>query len=281
MGLGVIAIVLMALSVATWMGARRQQRALGAEIDRLTQLGTAPSSEHRVSNQAIANVPAPVARYLQLAIPGRKYIQQVRIRQTGTLRTDVNSNRWMPFEAEHIVIPAATGFVWNARVSVAPLVHVRVRDALIDGQGSGQVSLLSAFTVSADAGTPEMNSGSLHRYLAEAVWYPTALLPSPNLRWSDIDASRAMATLTEGRVTVSLEFRFAATGEVTGIYTPGRWGTFPGGYRQVPWEGHFRDYRERDGVVVPTEGDVGWYQDNEWRAVWKEHVVAFNARTGV
>jgi len=90
-----------------------------------------------------------------------------------------------------------------------------------------------------------------------------------------------MATLTEGRVTVSLEFRFAATGEVTGIYTPGRWGTFPGGYRQVPWEGHFRDYRERDGVVVPTEGDVGWYQDNEWRAVWKEHVVAFNARTGV
>src|SRR5688572_7450692 len=42
--------------------------------------------------------------------------------------------------------------------------------------GSGHVGLLSAFAVSAAAATPEMNSGSLHRYLAEAVWYPTALL---------------------------------------------------------------------------------------------------------
>jgi len=279
MGLGV-AVIIMALAVATWIGARRQQRALGAEIDRLIQRGSAPGSGRRPSNPDADKVPAPVARYLRWAVPERKYIQQVRMRQIGTLRTDVSSERWMPFEAEHIVVPPATGFVWNARVSVAPLLHARVRDALIEGKGSGHVSLLSAFTVSAAAGTPEMNSGSLHRYLAEAVWYPTALLPSPNLRWMEIDASRALATLTHGGVTVSLEFRFAETGEVTGIYTPGRWGTFPDGYRQVPWEGHFRDYRERDHVVVPTEGEVGWYQDNEWRAVWRGRVVAFEVRTG-
>jgi hypothetical protein len=155
------------------------------------------------------------------------------------------------------------------------LIHVRVRDALIEGRGSGQVSLLSAFAVSADANTPEMNSGSLHRYLAEAVWYPTALLPSPTLRWTEIDATRSLATLTSHGVTVSLEFRFAATGEVTGIYTSGRWGTFPEGYRQVPWEGHFRDYQNRDGVFVPTEGDVGWYVDKQWRAVWHGRIIAF------
>jgi hypothetical protein len=132
--------------------------------------------------------------------------------------------------------------------------------------------------VSADAGTPEMNSGSLHRYLAEAVWYPTALLPSPTLRWTEIDAIRALATLTNRGVTVSLEFRFAETGEVTGIYTPERWGTFPGGYRRVPWEGHFRDYRNWDGVLVPTEGDVGWYVGKEWQAVWKGRITAFDLR---
>jgi hypothetical protein len=186
----------------------------------------------------------------------------------------------MSFEAEHIVVPPATGFVWNARVRVAPLTHVRVRDALLEGRGSGQVSLLSAFTVSADTDTPEMNSGSLHRYLAEAVWYPTALLPSPTLRWTEIAATRSLATLTSHGVTVSLEFRFAETGEVTGIYTSGRWGTFPGGYRQIPWEGHFREYRNRDGVFVPTEGDVGWYVDKEWRDVWKGRIIAFESQTG-
>jgi hypothetical protein len=75
--------------------------------------------------------------------------------------------------------------VWNARVVVARLLHVRVLDSLIEGRGAGHVSFLSAFIVSADAGTPEMNSGSLHRYLAEAVWYPSALLPSRKLRWTD------------------------------------------------------------------------------------------------
>jgi hypothetical protein len=220
-------------------------------------------------------VPAPVARYLHFALPTPKDIQEVRIRQVGALRIAINSKRWMRFKAEHVVIPPAARFVWNARVRIAPLIHVRVRDALIEGKGSSDVRLLSALTISAAADRPELNSGSLHRYLAEAVWYPTALLPSAKLRWAAIDSNRALATLTENGVSVSLEFRFAAAGEVTGIYTPGRWGTFAGGYRQVPWEGRFREYSERDGIVVPTEGDVGWYVDNTWQPVWRGRVEEF------
>jgi hypothetical protein len=151
-----------------------------------------------------------------------------------------------------------------------------VRDAFIAGEGSGHVSLWSAFPVSAAAGTPEMNAGSLHRFLAEAVWYPAALLPSPKLRWDAIDAHRALATLTEHGVSVSLEFRFAESGEVTGIYTPARWGTFGGGYEQRPWEGHFRRYERRDGIWVPGEGDVGWYVDGEWHAVWRGRVMSYD-----
>jgi hypothetical protein len=149
---------------------------------------------------------------------------------------------------------------------------------LIEGRGAGHVSLLSAFTVSAAADTPEMNSGSLHRFLAEAVWYPTALLPNGTLVWTPIDSARALATLTDHNVSVSLEFRFAASGEVTGIYTPARWGTFADGYRQVPWEGHFRDYREHNGMLLPTDGEVGWYVDGAWRAVWRGTMTEFRFR---
>jgi hypothetical protein len=114
-----------------------------------------------------------------------------------------------------------------------------------------------------------MNSGALHRYLAEAVWYPTALLPSTYLHWSPIDDTKALASLTDSGITVHLEFSFNDDGEVTGIYSPGRWGTFDGGYKQVPWEGHFRKYEVRDGMWVPTEGEVGWYSSGEWQSVWK------------
>jgi hypothetical protein len=161
-------------------------------------------------------------------------------------------------------------------VTIAPFLHVRVRDAFLEGSGSGHVSLLSAFPVSDDAGTPEMSSGSLHRFLAEAVWYPTALLPTANLRWTPVDSRRAVATLTTHNPSVSLEFRFAATGEVTGIYTPARWGTFGGGYQQRAWEGHFRDYRARGGVVVPSGGDVGWYIGDEWQPVWRGTLTEFS-----
>jgi Family of unknown function (DUF6544) len=277
--LGAFAIMFVTVVVAVWIGSRRQQSALSAQVDRLVLAGTGQGATRDTAAPGLETVPAPVARYLRLALPSQKHIQEVRIRQTGTLRTDATSERWMPFEAEHVVVPPAIGFVWNARVTVAPLLHVRVRDSLIEGRGAGQVILLSAFTVSADANTPEMNSGSLHRYLAEAVWYPTALLPSRKLSWTEIDATRALATLTDHDVSVSLEFRFAENGEVTGIFTPARWGTFAGGYRQVPWEGHFRDYREQGGVFVPTEGDVGWYVDNRWQAVWKGRITEYRLRT--
>jgi hypothetical protein len=272
LGAGVIVVGTLLLSLE--IGWRRQQRALTAQIDRLRSMARAAGvlpSEPLPSNA----LPVPVARYLRWALRTNADIQEVRITQTGTLRTDVRSERWMPFDAEHVVVPRAAGFVWNARVSVAPLVHVRVRDALVAGRGSGRVALLSAFTVGADADTPQMNAGALHRYLAEAVWYPVALQPSTRLRWKEIDGTRALATLTDHGVTVSLEFRFAETGEISGIYTPARWGRFTDGYRQVPWEGHFRDYQERDGMVVPTEGDVGWYVDDKWQAVWKGRITAF------
>ena len=84
-----------------------------------------------------------------------------------------------------------------------------------------------------------MNSSLLHRFLAEAVWYPTALLPSPALSWTPIDDASTLATLTQGAISVSLEFRFNCCDEVESIYTPGWWESFDGGFKQVAWEGMF------------------------------------------
>ena len=114
-----------------------------------------------------------------------------------------------------------------------------------------------------------MNSGALHRYLAEAVWYPTALLPSAALSWEPIGSNKARATLTDHNSSVALEFGFNSDDEVASIYTPGRWGLFGKEYRQTAWEGHFSEYAERDGVLVPGAGEVGWYVKQEWQAVWK------------
>jgi len=215
-------------------------------------------------------LPQPVARYLRRVLrDGQPLIRVAKLRQTGRLRTDLHTKRWLRFEAAQVVEPLAPGFVWDARVTILPLVHVRVRDAYAQGIGSGRVSLFSAIPMGADRGRPELNSGALHRYLAEAVWYPTALLPSNALRWSPVSSTKALATLEDSGITVSLEFWFNERDEVTGIYSPGRWGRFNGQYRQIPWEGHFRDYQVKAGMWVPAAGEVGWYDAGIWRAVWK------------
>lgn len=235
----------------------------------------APEAAVRFDPAALDAAPAPVQRYLRHVLPaGQPIFVSGRFRQAGTLRTSPRADRWMDFTAEQVLTAPAPGFAWDARVALMPLVHLQVLDSYQQGVGSGQVRLFSLVPMGSDRGTPELNSGALHRYLAEAVWFPVALLPRPGLRWTAVDDRRALATLTDHGTTVSLEFRFNAADEVEGVYSPGRWGSFEGGYQQVAWEGHFRDYFTQDGMRIPRYGEVGWYDQGTWQAVWKGRVEA-------
>lgn len=103
----------------------------------------------------------------------------------------------------------------------------------------------------------------MQRYLAEAVWLPTALLPIENLQWRAIDDERALATLTDTDLSVSLEFRFNDSGEIIGVYTPGRYfREDDGSYVLKPWAGYHRAYEERSGIRIPIEGGVEWQLPN-------------------
>jgi uncharacterized protein DUF6544 len=233
--------------------------------------GDAPADP---SVQSLTELPKPVARYLRNVLGERRpLLREARLKQVGQLRIDPGSNRWLGFEAEQVSRLAPPSFLWNSRVRLAPLLSMRVQDSYSDGIAAGGVKLLGIVPLGGDRGKPELNSGALHRFLAEAVWYPTALLPSRSLVWTPLDDTRALAILTDHSTTVSLEFRFNGADEVTGIYSPGRWGRFQGQYRQVPWEGHFQDYRRQQGLLVPGEGEVGWYSGGVWQCVWRGRIV--------
>ncbi len=215
------------------------------------------------------NVPPPVARYLRRVLRHRHlYIGHVELQQSGTLRTDLKHENWMRFTASLTVTPPRTEFVWQARVKAFPFLLLNVRDSYIAGEGASEVKVFDLFTLDRRKGGEPIDAGSLHRYLAEAVWYPTALLPSAALAWTPIDDTKALATLTHGGISVALEFRFNPTGAVTSVYTPGRWGSFPDGAKELPWEGRFHDYRLQGGVIVPSWGEVGWYVGDTWTRVW-------------
>lgn len=270
----VIALVGGAAVPAAWL-ARARARLRSEHASLLGKLVDIPAGQPSGTfcMSSIADLPEPVVRYFRYALrEGQPFIRVARYKQKGRLFADVRIKRWLAFEAIQVITPRSPGFIWNARVDVAPWFHVRVCDSYLAGEGAGQVSLLSAHTVADRRGGPEMNSASLHRYLAEAVWYPTALLPEAGVQWLAIEKNRALATLTDSGITVSLEFHFNDAGEVTRISTPGRWRSVKGGFALTPWEGHFREYQERAGIRIPMEGEVGWFASGELHLVWKGRI---------
>lgn len=228
-----------------------------------------------VAFESFTGLPTPVARYFRHVLTdGQALVDVARIEQSGRLRTSIATDRWSPFTASQLVVPSAKGFLWDARVALPLATHVRVLDSYIAGAGSGRVSILSAVAVASEAGAPALNSGALHRYLAEGVWIPTALLPQAGVVWTPIDEHSALATLTNRGTRVSLEFRFNDIGEVTAIYSDGRFGKFDGEYRRNPWQGHFKDYEIHGGMRIPMYGEVGWYDSGVLHMVWQGRVVA-------
>lgn len=218
-------------------------------------------------------LPEPVAKYFRLVLKdGQPFINSARMVHSGRFNLNGKENGWSSFKSTQHYSTNPPGFVWDATITMAPLINVWVRDAYVQGQGSIQAKVLSVVSVADEHGKPELNAGSLMRYLAEAVWFPTALLPSEGVKWKAIDKNTALATLSDGETTVSLEFRFNDKGEITGVYSHERFRDVKGKYELAAWSGEFWNFQERSGMLIPLEGKVEWQLPTGNLPYWKGHV---------
>lgn len=220
-----------------------------------------------VSFKYFEQLPDPVARYFRFALKeGQSIVKTTKIKHTGKFNLN---DKWIPFESTQHFSSNPPAFVWDADMRMNSLANVRIRDSYLDGKGSMHGEILSLVTIVDAHDKPRINEAALQRYLAEAVWFPTALLPSENLKWSAIDENRALATLTDSGTTVSLEFRFNEQGENTGVFTPNRFREVNGEYVPTPWEARVWNYRERGGIMIPSEGEVEWHLPEGKLPYWK------------
>lgn len=236
---------------------------------RLARAGTGPAVA-RYSERELSGLPAPVERYFRnVLVDGQPVITGVKISQEGEFRTGDGDERWRPFTAEEHFTARPPGFVWLARIQMAPGLGVDVRDSYLGGAGAMRAAMLGLFTMADAHDTPEMATGALQRWLAEAPWFPTALLPSQGVRWTAIDDSTARATITDGQTTVSVDFSFDSRGEITQAFTAARYRALKGTYEVSPWGGTFRTYAAQGGVRVPTEAEVAWILGGQRVPYWR------------
>jgi hypothetical protein len=220
----------------------------------------------------LGTLPIPVQRYFRRVLREAQPIVLItRMQQSG--KFSWQKGAWTEFAANEVLSLQPRAFVWDARVAMAPLVNIRVRDRYIGGRGGMEASAAGLFDLAHVFDRPELNAGALHRFLAEAVWFPTALLPSAGVTWTAIDDSRAMATLSDAGTTVSLDFTFATTGEVTGVFTPGRYRAVENEqFVRTPWGSRCSAYAERGGMRIPTECEVFWQIDGDIQPYWRGRI---------
>lgn len=221
----------------------------------------------------IARLPRPVRRYFRAVLQEGQQVHRCgRLTQTGEFLVD--GKGWRPFSATHHLAARSPGFVWDARIRMAPGLAIRVRDGFVNGSGSMLGSMLGLAPIVSVAGTPDINAGALHRYLAEGVWMPTALLPSQGVVWTALDDTSARATLTAGATTVSLDMFFGPDGLITRVFTPERARDVDGRAVPTPWEGRFSDYAEREGMRIPLAGEVAWILPGGPQPYWRGRITS-------
>jgi hypothetical protein len=252
----------------------RRRATLVAALDAAAETGTAGTYDPA----ELAGLPDPVRRYLDHVLPrGHPYTRSVELHQSGEIRIGDRPD-WHPFTAVQRFAVDPPGFVWDADVGMAPLVWVRVLDAFVGGEGHLSAKVWSVVPVADATPGPDLDRGELLRYLAEAAWFPTALLPGRGVAWEPVDGSRARATLSVGETTASVLFHF--DGPRIARVEAERPRSHPDGSQTpVPWTGYWRDYERRDGVLVPTRGHVEWNLDGgDWQ-YWRGRVEAISRRS--
>ena len=255
---GVLALLVLGIGAALMFGAWRWRAATDVLIARLDG-SRLPLASATFDEKEVERLPAPVARYFRAVLrPGQPLVVRARLEQEGQFRMGEADNSWRPFSATEIFTARRPGFVWDARIRMAPGVNVDVRDSYLAGVGAMRGELLSVVPVVDARDTREMAEGALQRYLAEAPWFPTSLVPGNGVTWTAIDDGSARATITDGQNSVSMEFRFNAAGEIIGAYTPSRYREVKGSYETTPWEGRFTSYSQLGGMMIPTQGEVAW-----------------------
>jgi len=271
--LGVVGIVAAGTAAALWAGSARWQRATGQAVDSLLQ-ATLQGGIGAVDFATFDQLPPPVAAYFRFALTdGQPLVKSARIVSAGQFNAGESAESWAPFEAVQVFTSQPPGFIWNAAIRMVPLMDVRVRDGYEGGRGSMFGAIAGIMPVIDQSGAPELNAGALIRYLAEAVWLPTALLPANGVVWTPINERAALATLSDSGVTVSLEFHFDDAGRLTRIYTPARPREVNGAYEMAAWEARFERYEAHDGMQIPVEAIVEWQLPDKTLPYWKGRIV--------
>lgn len=247
--LSILVIVLLCVSIGSILFDRKVKR----EVVRMFAENRI-NKNNIVTEEDLLGLPEPVQRWLHNSkVIGKEKIASVRLKQKGFIRVG-EEQPWMPFEAEQYYTTGVPEFIWHATVKSGPF-FIKGVDRFQDGRGHMLIKLMSLIKV-ADARGPEIDQGTLVRYLNEIMWFPTAAL-NDYIEWEPIDSRSARAVMQYKGVNASAVFYFNEAGEQTNFVSE-RYKEKNGAFIKATWSTPITDYREFHDIRIPAKGEAVW-----------------------
>lgn len=208
-----------------------------------------------VTEDMLHNLPPIVQLWLRNSgVVGKHLTEKAYLVQRGNMCIKPGG-KWMPVVAEQYFNISQPAFIWTVKVGMLPGVEMTGRDKFADGKGNMLIKLEGLFTVANGKGDA-IDKGTMHRYLGEICWFPSAAL-QPYITWKEIDSLSAEATMTYKGITVSAIFHFDDKGHLVKT-TAKRYMGMGKEASLEEWHIPCYSWKQFNGVVVPDSGTATW-----------------------
>ncbi|QWC00249.1 hypothetical protein KHQ88_01390 [Mycoplasmatota bacterium] len=261
-----IILILMILTVVisrTLMNYRTNQK-----IDTLYE-SLAIDQEEIIKDQDINHLPKPVYKWLiKSGVVGKRKIQKVSLKQTGQMRLNPE-DAWLKPDASQEINVSQPGYVWTVNL---PMAMTKGRDFFYQGQGQMLIKIGGLIPIVNENNNDKINESSMHRFLMEIAWYPTAAIED-YIEWTAINDHQARATMTYQEIKITADF-FFENNDLIRVETMRYKDTGEFGTREL-CIGQIIDYETYDGFRLPSKINISWKINSDTFTWYKIEVTEF------
>jgi len=217
-----------------------------------------------ITSESIMSLPAPVQKWITSSgLIGKEPIHTVRLKQKAKIKMKPGQENWTDAYAEQYFTVDKPAFVWKVNMKMMPFVEIVGWDRFMDGKGGMLIKILSMIPVLNSSDNEKINTGTIQRFLAEIVWFPSAAI-SPYITWESIDNFSVKATMTYKGSTGSGIFYFDENGNFI-KFSAQRYMGVEKDATLKEWVITAKENKVINGIKIPVKAEATWkLESGDW-----------------
>ncbi len=206
----------------------------------------------------IKHLPGAVQKYLiYTGALGREKVNNMRVITEGEFKSDPKRD-WSRIKTEQYNFFADPTRIYYLKLKMFGLPVIGLH-SYSDATASMLIKLGGIITVAKGAG-PEMDQGETVTVFNDMCLLAPASLIDERIEWETIDENNVKAYFSNNDQRISAQLSFNEEGQLINFFSDDRFYSPTGEtYQKVRWSTPVKDYREINGMKLPTYGEAIWH----------------------